>query len=134
MKKKLMLMAFLFAVTVPLTALAAKWVPINSSKYFDIYVDKASIRRERTYSPKGIFVNTKKVIKGFANAGNYEICSYHYKVADNKVYVLKEFLGQYTPNGKKVEHHSAFPYKPSWEEIDNKLDLKILEYAVNNLS
>ena len=128
MKKFFMLAVLLFTVTISSTALAATWVQINQSKYSDIYVDKSSIKRESN----GICSNVKSVIKGFANAGNYEIYVYHYKTQNNKLYVLKEFVNQYTPDGKKVEHHSAIPYKSSWKEVDNKLEVKIAEYLVNN--
>ena len=102
MKKIFMLSAFLLAVTISSTALAANWVKVDQSKYSDKYVDKASIKREGN----GLRLNLKSVIKGFANAGNYEIYIYHYKVQSNKIYVLKEFVNQYTSNGKKVEHYS----------------------------
>ena len=134
MKKFFVLAVFLFAVMISSTALAANWFLVNSGEYGDVYVDKDSIQYESTYSPNGFRTDIKLIIKGFANAGDYEIWTHHYKEEDGILYYFPEFLSHYNPDGNEDNSHvdRSFWEEPSWYEITG-YEIKVCEYVQNNL-
>ena len=134
MKNFLTATAFIFAVMISSTALAANWFLVYSGEYGDLYVDKDSIRHETTYSPSGFRADIKLIIKGFANAGDYEIWTHHYKEEGGTFYYFPEFLDHYTPDGKKDNDHvdRSFWKEPTWYEVDGS-EVEICYYAQQNL-